>query len=153
MTTIGIFVAVNLDAFAAPIEYVRADRVSPLYNRLRQSPNAVVVEFPFFPADKTFHNAPYLLNATRNWRPMVNGYSGIVPPSYVDHARELSHFPDGRSIAALKALGVTHVFVHDEDFRKWTGNESAEAVRHSTDLHLLGTDEDVALYELVQPSR
>ena len=151
IATIGVFLAVNLDAFAAPIEYVRADRVSPLYTQLRLLPNAIVVEFPFYPPDRIFHNAPYLLNATGHWRPLLNGYSGIVPASYVEHARELAHFPDARSIAALRALGVTDVFVHYQALRDWTGKETADAVRRSPDLRLFASRGDVGLYELVTP--
>lgn len=66
-------------------------------------------------------------------------------------AQDLTHFPDARSMAALRAVGVTHVFVHDRAMRDWTDDQSADAVRRSPDLNLVATDGDVALYELRQP--
>jgi hypothetical protein len=142
-----VFIGANLDAFSAPIHYVDADRVSPLYARLRHT-DAIVAEFPFFAPDRVFFNAPYMLDSTAHWRPMINGYSGLVPDSYVRAARDLAHFPDDDSMAALRAVGVTHVFVHERAMRARTGDQTADAVRHAPQLRLLAVDGDVSLYEL-----
>jgi hypothetical protein len=139
--------AVNIEVYSAPIEYVDAGRVSPLVAHLRDT-GAIVAEFPFFPPDRIFHNAPYLLDAAANWRPMLNGYSGIVPPSYVAHATELAHFPDRRAMAALRRYGVTHVIVRYKDLADWTDNETVEAVVRSPDLRLVGTDGQIGVYVL-----
>jgi hypothetical protein len=61
-----------------------------------------------------FGNAQYMLNSTRHWRPLVNGYSGFLPGSYGVHYGELHGFPDDRSLKALRDLQVTHVVVHHE---------------------------------------
>ena len=142
-----VFIGANLDAFSAPIHYVDADRVSPLYARLRHT-DAIVAEFPFFAPDRVFFNAPYMLDSTAHWRPMINGYSGLVPDSYVRAARDLAHFPDDGAMAALRAVGVTHVFVHDRAMRARTNDQTADAVRHAPQLRLLAVDGDVSLYEL-----
>ena len=146
---VAVFICANLDAFSAPIEYVDGERVSPIHARLRDT-SAVVAEFPFYPADRLFHHAPYLLHSTAHWRPMVNGYSGLTPESFVEHARDLAGFPDRRAIEALAAIGVTHVFVHDRALRDWTDDETANAVRTAPGLKLLDTDGDVALYEVIK---
>ncbi|HEX7138478.1 MAG TPA: hypothetical protein VF219_11550, partial [Vicinamibacterales bacterium] len=145
--TAAIIVAANLDALAIPIEYVNAERVSSLHGRLRGT-NAIVAEFPFYPPDRVFRHAPYLIHSTLHWRPMLNGYSGVIPESFVQHARALAHFPDAQSIDTLRALGVTHVFVHDRALRDWTDNETADAVKHTPALPLIAEDGDVALYEV-----
>ena len=142
-----LFIGANLDAWAAPIELVDAERVSPLYASLANT-DAIVAEFPFYTADRLFRHAPYLLHATQHWRPMVNGYSGFVPASFLDHARELAHFPDARAMAALRALGVTHVFVHDRALRDWTDNETADAVPRTPGLERVAADGDLTLYSL-----
>jgi hypothetical protein len=51
-------------------------------------------------------------------------------------------------MAALRAAGVTHVFVHDRAMRARTGDRTTDAVRHAPDLRLLAVDGDVSLYEL-----
>jgi hypothetical protein len=147
----SVILLANVDAFSAPIDYVNAERVSPLFSSLRNS-DAIVAEFPFYPPDRVFHNADYMLESTYNWRPMLNGYSGLTPQSYVDHARELARFPDQHAMATLRAIGVTHIFVHDRALRDWTDDETADAVRRSPDLRLLAQDGDVALYRLIRKS-
>jgi hypothetical protein len=144
-----VLVCANGDAFSGPIEYVKAEPVSPLHGQLRDT-EAIVVEIPAYPADRVFRNAPYLLHATQHWRPMVNGYSGLTPASYVQHARDLARFPDDRALETLRRIGVTHVFVHDRALRDWTDNETANAVPRTTGLELIERDGDVALYRVKQ---
>ena len=141
------FIGANLDAFSAPIHYVNASRVSPLLARLRHT-DAIVAEFPFFAPDRTPLTAPYMLESTSHWRPIINGYSGLVPDSYVRLARTLVHFPADEAIATLREVGVTHVFVHDRALRDRTDDKTADAVRHAPDLRLLGVEGDVSLYEI-----
>lgn len=145
-----VFIGANLDVFSAPIGYVDAGRVSPLHARLRHT-DAIVAEFPFFAPDRVSFNAPYMLESTLHWRPMINGYSGLVPDSYVRMARDLEYFPEDEGMAALRAAGVTHVFVHDRAMRARTGAQRADAVRHAAQLRLLAVDGDVSLYELRRP--
>jgi hypothetical protein len=142
-----LLAAVSVDAFSGPIEYIDAEAVSPLHAQLSGT-DAIVAEIPVYPVDRVFRNAPYLLHATAHWRPMINGYSGFTPDSYVEHARELARFPDARALATLKSIGVTHVFVHDRALRDWTDNETADAVPHAEGLELLGRDGELALYRL-----
>jgi hypothetical protein len=142
--TVAVLALANLDALAAPVGYVRPEPVSVLFSRLPSS--AVVVEFPFYPPDRIFRSAQYLLESTLSWRPMLNGYSGLVPASYVDHYRELQGFPDARAIAALRAAGVTHVFVHYDNMRRWAGADAVDALSHTVDLRLVETDGGVGLY-------
>jgi hypothetical protein len=142
-----VLLAANVDAFSAPLGLVDAARPSRLHARLRHT-DSIVAEFPFFTPDRVFHNADYLLDSAANWRPMLNGYSGVVPDSYAHAARDLAHFPDAGAIAALRAAGVTHVFVHDRALRDWTDNETADAVPRAPGLRLLATDGDTSLYEV-----
>ena len=141
------FIGANLDAFSAPIQYVHAARASPLHARLLHS-SAIVAEFPFFAAEHTPFNAPYMLESTAHWRPLLNGYSGLVPDGYVRVAGRLLRFPDDDAIAALREVGVTHVFVHDRELRRRAGDKVADAVAYAPGLHLLGVEGDVSLYEV-----
>ena len=140
MTAVAVIacVAANLDAWSAPIEYVPADAISPINAQLSGT-NAIVAYFPFFKIDRVFHNGPYLLESTAHWRPMLNGYSGVIPPSYDAHARAVAEFPNADAIAALREAGVTHVFVHDKSLRDWTDDETADAVKRSPELKPIAT--------------
>jgi hypothetical protein len=53
-------------------------------------------------------DAHAMVLSTRHWRPLVNGYSGFLPAGYYLR-RVLASFPDERSQALLRGLGVRHV--------------------------------------------
>ena len=144
--TVLVIALANLDALAAPVGYVRAEPISPLFRRLPAT--AVVAEFPFYPPDHIFHSAQYMLESTAQWRPMLNGYSGLVPDSYVDHYRDLQGFPDRRAIFALQRAGVTHVFVHYSEMRRWEGSDAVAAMAETPELALVDVDGGVGLYRL-----
>jgi hypothetical protein len=133
-----------IEPFRAPLYLPRFEAVAPIYRQLRDVPGAVVVELPFPHPWAVFHNAKYMLNSTAHWKPMVNGYSGFVPNSYREHYEQLAEFPDDRSIAALRRLGVTHLFVHVDQL----GPGLAEDVERLPMLTRLAADGPVVLYRL-----
>jgi hypothetical protein len=146
--TLAVLVGAQVETWSAPLELVDAKQPSAVYNRLRREPAGVVAEFPFFSPDRAFHNADYMLFATRHWHPMLNGYSGIIPASYAAHYDAVRSFPDARAIDALRAIGVTHVVVHTRDLADWTDSKTAAAVRHAAGLRLIDSDGDTDLYTI-----
>ena len=54
--------------------------------------------------------------STFHWMPLLNGYSGFYPPSYLHRLARLSRFPDAASVAALKRENVRYVIVHDDGY-------------------------------------
>jgi hypothetical protein len=123
---VSVVALANAEAWRAPLWYAHVEPVPAIYEVLGRIDGAVVAEVPFPPADRTSRNAAYQLASTRHWHPLVNGYSGYVPASYGRHAEVLAGFPDERSLAALREIGVTHVVVHVEhapelleDLRAW----------------------------------
>jgi hypothetical protein len=135
---------VFLETLAAPIAYEPFTAVPSIYALPASDPHAIVVEIPMAPPEKQGRDASYLLHSTRNWRPLVNGYSGFTPPSYERHYRDMKDFPDRASIAAMQSLGVTYVFVHADRVDART----AEAVELEPTLHRLAVEGTVALYRL-----
>jgi len=136
--------AVALEPLAAPIPYAEYRGLSPIYRHPAAGTGSVVAELPLPPAGSVFRNAPYLLNSTLNWRPLINGYSGFTPPSYEQHVRDFEGFPARPSIDALKRAGVTHVYAHLDQFDA----EQVRAIEESADLRLVDRDGAVALYLL-----
>ena len=114
--SIAAIVVVNVEAWRAPIGTTRFEGISPIYNRLATAGRAVVIEFPFYPHRTYFLNAPYMLNSTRHWKPLINGYSAFAPQSYYDHLDAFADFPSPQAVSALRAAGVTHVVVHADRF-------------------------------------
>jgi hypothetical protein len=142
--TVAIVAVVALEPLAAPIDYTRFDGLSPIYKLPASEPDAIVVDLPFPPPESQFRNAPFLLSSTLNWKPLLNGYSGFVPASYVRHYLELNAFPAPSAIAALEAAGVTHVFAHFDQFSP----ERAEAIERNPALRLVAQYGSIALYRV-----
>ena len=85
-----------------------------------------------------------MLNSTAHWQPMINGYSGFQPASFFQHAEGLAGFPDDRSLATLREIGVTHVFVHTDALSA----SSLALLAASRDLQPVDTFGTIRLYSL-----
>lgn len=132
-----LIVVANVEALRAPFEYQRFTGTPRLYKLLADEPRVVLVEVPFYPRQAIFENAEYVLNSSAHWRPLMNGYSGYTPASYVEHADVFWHFPRDYAIDAMRRAGVTHVMVHPERF----GHEGDDVIRQLNarpDFELLG---------------
>jgi hypothetical protein len=134
---VAAVILANVEALRAPLEYRAFTGIPRLYTLLADEPRVVLAEVPFYPRQAVFENAEYVLNSTAHWRPLMNGYSGYTPASYVDYASVFWYFPRDYAIEAMKRAGVTHVMVHPEHF----GSEGAEVVAklsQRSDFELLG---------------
>jgi hypothetical protein len=155
---VGSFVVVALvflEPLAAPIRYERFEGIPAVYKEVASETAAVVADMPFPPPEAIFRNAPYMLGSTLHFKPMLNGYSGFLPPSYVAHYTQLASFPSAESVAALRRIGVTHIFVH----RDRLNADAASAVSRLPGLHAMSEQGPIALYRLMpdnephQPAR
>jgi hypothetical protein len=135
---------VAIEAFRGPIGYSRYDGISPIYRQIRHEPDAVVVELPFYSGPAAFLHAKYMLNSTEHWRPMLNGYSGFLPFSYQRNYEALEGFPDARSIAWLRALGVTHVFLHVDEM----GPQAAVLADRAPGFRRIAAEGPIVLYRV-----
>ena len=113
-----------------------------------------VVELPVAdPANATQSarlHSHYMLHSMAHWQPMVNGYSGIVPPRHERLFRILTAFPDTASLRELESLGVTYAVVHREfcteaEWARFTERAAAFPDR----LRLEAETSDGRLYALV----
>ena len=129
------------------MSYSQYTGIPRIYNRLALEREAVVVELPLPMRRGAFLNAPFMLNSTAHWRPMVNGYSGFVPDSYVKHYNQLQTFPAAETIVALQQLGVTHAFVH----RDALGASKTAELERADGLLRLAEEGDIALYRVLPP--
>jgi len=139
---------VNLEALRAPLWYAPFSEIPPIYGILADRRDAVVVELPFYEPRLSFGNAPYMLNATRHWRPILNGFSGFGPRSYYDHYAILQSFPDAASLLALDARGVTYIVVHEEPFTGMFGRERFNAIAGVASLRPVAGSGDIHVYRL-----
>jgi hypothetical protein len=133
-----------VEPFSAPLELTTFGRIAPIYGLPALRTGAVVVEIPFSTERTGFRQAPYLLNSTLHWRPMLNGYSGFRPASFYENAEALANFPDAIALRTLQARGVTHVFVH----MKGIDAEHARMIDDLPELRREAADRDIVLFSL-----
>ena len=81
--------------------------IPAIYDVLRDEPQAVVIELPFYGRGGFFGNARYMINATRHRHPLVNGYSGFAPPG-LEADRGDDEGVSGRCGARLDAHAGRH---------------------------------------------
>jgi hypothetical protein len=149
----GLVAVANAEALVAPIRYVAFAGFSPVYRRLaRETPRTALVEFPIYPPPGHYRNADYVLASTEHWTPLVNGYGGFTPPSFVERSQVLSHFPGETAIGLLHDLGVTHVIVHLERYGSQRTQRVTSTLGARADFQLLETGPaGEQLYRLTLP--
>jgi hypothetical protein len=85
----------------------------PAYLALAGQPRGVVLELPVALANEVpGDEAQYAYLSTFYWFPLVNGYSGFFPTSYLERLDRLRHFPDETALRQIRADGVKYVIVH-----------------------------------------
>jgi hypothetical protein len=111
-----LVIVAAVELYPGPLELTRFEGIPRIYARLRDAKNVVAVELPFYGGSASFRQAYYMLNSTRHWQPILNGYSGLHTLPYQQRLVErLADFPGPASLAALGEAGVTHVFVHADE--------------------------------------
>ncbi|HKW02375.1 MAG TPA: hypothetical protein VJN96_21305 [Vicinamibacterales bacterium] len=110
----------------SPRELYTGQEMGPLYQYVRDAPGDVtLIEFPF--GDPAYEIlATYYAGYHR--RPLVNGYSGFYPESYLRRATFLDHIPFDLETAykAVQSSGATHAIVHEAAFENGRGHEMTD---------------------------
>ncbi len=112
---VGVLVIVGLESGSAPMRLEVVQREIPdVYRFLAMLDRAVVIELPVVDVDL----APvYMYWSTQHWQPLVNGYSGFLPPGYSETLASMRGFPDDRSVERLKRLDVRYIVVHEAFYK------------------------------------
>ena len=141
---LAVLALINLEALRAPMRWAEFKGVDPVYRTLATAPGAVA-EMPMFSPRDIFGNARYMVNATSHHRPLINGYSGFMPPSYGPNYEELRSFPDLQALQRLHALGVTHVVVHGD----WYPPERVAEIERSPGLGIVARSGSIAIFRVL----
>jgi hypothetical protein len=150
VVVVAALAVVSLEATTAPIRTAPFQGVPAIYDVVSNLPDPVLlVEVPFFPAEAVFENGEYVLNATRHWRPVMNGTSGFTPMSYRRRAATFWFFPADGTVEAMRQEGATHLMVHLERFTPLEAAAIRTALLARRDVWLMAADRDGhQLYEL-----
>ncbi len=114
-------------------------------------PTEVIALFPM-PRDNTLAEAR--LNALamywqmRHQRAMVNGYSGLVPPQWVERETRLRNFPTVETLAELSQTGVDLVIVPAETVPQLRQAAQRHPLREVMDLEQIHLDDENGVFRL-----
>ena len=96
------------------------------------------------------HQTPAMLHATAHWQKTVHGYSGIRRLLHEQLYSDLTTFPSPASLTSLRAVGVTQVVVHvDEYGSRWASVE--EQIARTPALKLEHVEGAGRVYSLLPP--
>ena len=139
---------VNAEAWRGPLAYTPYRGQPRAFETLAGEAGAVVACIPFYwLGGEVGRHGQYMLASTSNWKPMLNGYSGFQPASFLRHVEGLDRFPSEASIEYLRANGVTHVVVDTAAF----GASPLEQVDRAPGLTLWVSDGDYRIYRVLTP--
>ena len=134
-----------LELYPGPLELTRFEGIPRIYASIRDLKGVRAVEMPFYGGIASFRQANYMLNSTRHWQPILNGYSGVHTLPYQQFLVErLADFPSPLSMATLRGLGVTHVFVHADE----VGPQTVASLENAAGLELVARQRDIMLFRV-----
>lgn len=133
-----------VEYWVAPLQLVEHyNEPPPLYKWLALQPKGVVAEFPVPPPEALpGHEARVLYMSTFHWNPIVNGYSGYYPQSYLRRLDRLEKFPSAEGLAQLRRDGVRYIIVHSDGYSRHERQRVIRALGLDYQLAHLGTFDD-----------
>jgi hypothetical protein len=118
--------------------------VPPIYQLIRRLEPGTLMELPVPPPDRLPGSDPqYVYWSTTHWRPMINGYSGYYPESYLNTLNVMTAFPSDKSIDWIKGLHVRYLLLHRGSYSD-AGQYDAhmQALLRRNDVVVVGTMND-----------
>ena len=129
------------------------------YATLRGMPDAVVFEWPVTVPGRLdlMYDVHYMYRSTQHWRPLLNGYSGNYPTSYIELLNEMRSFPRTSALRYLRRRGATVLVVHEQSGSQPTYDEVFFRLLRDPSLDLISESGDggsrVAFFRLGSPRR
>ncbi|HET9768088.1 MAG TPA: hypothetical protein VFS60_14635, partial [Thermoanaerobaculia bacterium] len=113
---IGLAALLALELQPRPVHWVpipRERELPEVYHWLASRDDVgAVLEVPMRAGGR---EAPYMYAATLHWKPIANGYSSFLPPSYQQLSAAVGRsLPSAEAVDLAARLGVTHLVVHGE---------------------------------------
>jgi hypothetical protein len=140
---LAICAIVGLEYLMFPLALVPMPTSAPASAAwLRDQPPAPVAVFPVPRHDTDWRRfiveSRYEFETIFHWRPLTNGYSGFLPPSFYVNNILLLDFPSDKSMARLRELGVGYAMVHERYYGRDEYRRVVEAANARPDLSGFG---------------
>jgi hypothetical protein len=123
------------------------ERISEFYPLLRDMPDAVLFEWPVTVPWRIWNmvDVTYMYRSTLHWRPLLNGYSGFYPDSYMKLLVRMRSFPNSGSIRYLQRLGATVLVIHELPGRPKLYEKAIERLGRDPKIEPIATGRDSGL--------
>jgi hypothetical protein len=129
----------------------------PVYRWLAEQPGRdPIVHLPMFDhralwRRPAFHESVYMAYSTLHWKPMVNGYAGIEPHSYLRIRGQMMTFPSEEFLDLLREVGVRFIVVHRQGYgpNQWSRFQMRMAEVRSGSLREVVAFDGDTVYELM----
>lgn len=143
---VAVLAATLLIEYSVTLALERYPNQAPaLYRYLAELPPGVVAEFPApTPESLPGLDAEYTYMSIFHWHPLVNGYSGSYPPTYLVRMDRVRNFPDHASMLQLRRDGVRYVVVHENGFRRDELPDVLRQLALTAELRPTGTFRDAS---------
>src|SRR6266545_3825679 len=134
--------------FNTPAAKLYPPNLAPeIYKTVNRLPGDVVLAE--LPLGQTDYDVRAMYYSIAHWRPILNGYSGFFPLHYgraIVSLTEVPRHPEV-SMAVLRQLGATHVFVHEAAYLYAEARDTTTALRRmgATEAFREGPDTLLAL--------
>jgi hypothetical protein len=141
---VAVFATILLAEYSVTMELMDYPNQPPsLYRYLKSLPKGVVAEFPVprvnsLPGPDAEHSYFSIFH----WFPIVNGYSGSYPPTYLSRLENLQHFPDATAMKRLRNDGVRYIIVHEGGYTPDAGGTVLRELVATGQVGVAGTFED-----------
>ncbi len=115
----GLVALLVIEYWVAPLGLVPYPNQPPsLYRWLARQRHGVVAHFPMPKGSNLPGRDPiYAYMSTFHWKPLLNGYSGYYPRSYLTRLDALERFPARPAIDLLRNSHVAYVVVHADGYQ------------------------------------
>ncbi len=146
------FTAVELHA--APVELIRPipRGIPAIYSWLGSvsGPLAIAeLPMPITEQDEGIEDARYQLYSLAHHKRLANGVATFVPPITRKLRTEMQRFPHNASVALLRELGITYVFVHTDLYPPEEVERLRAAIRSHPGLALADDSETIWVVDVV----
>ena len=152
--SLGLCALAAVELFAAPIQILRPlpHGIPAVYSWLGSVPGPLaIIELPM-PIDEQHEgveHARYQLYSLAHHKKLANGVAAFIPPITRKLREEMQRFPDNASVAMLRELGITYVFVHTDLYPPEDVPRLREAIRHHPGLSLADDTETIWVVDVV----
>ncbi len=144
ITTGAVLTLTCLEFMAAPTLIPVQPEPSVWYRWLKTVPDAVIFEWPVTVPWRLYNmvDVKYMYWSTAHWRPLLNGYSGYYPDSYIKLLYLMRSFPDTGSIAELQRRGATILVVHESAETRQSYTEAVERLVRDPSVKVIAEDKE-----------